>query len=86
MDRRDPFPRRTATPARLLPWIAELAKTLPGLVRFDLGVFATIDEHWKAQLNVENLFNKGYWATADENNNISPGQSRTLRLKVTARF
>src|SRR5262249_51736528 len=23
---------------------------LPGFVRFDLGVFATIDEHWKAQI------------------------------------
>ena len=33
MDRRDPFPRRTATPGRLLPWIGELAKTLPGLLR-----------------------------------------------------
>jgi catecholate siderophore receptor len=59
---------------------------LPGFVRFDLGVFATINETWKAQINVENLFNKGYWATADGNNNISPGQSRTIRLKVTARF
>jgi catecholate siderophore receptor len=59
---------------------------LPGFVRFDLGVFATINETWKAQINVENLFNKGYWATADGNNNISPGQSRTIRLKLTARF
>lgn len=59
---------------------------LPGFVRFDAGVFATINEHWKAQLNVENLFNKGYWASADGNNNISPGQSRTVRLKVTATF
>jgi alkylhydroperoxidase family enzyme len=33
VDRRDPFPRRTATPGRLLPWIAELGRTLPGLVR-----------------------------------------------------
>ena len=33
MDRSDPFPRRTATPGRLLPWIVELGKTLPGLVR-----------------------------------------------------
>src|SRR5581483_2358609 len=32
-DRRDPFPRRTATPARLLPWMVELGKTLPGLLR-----------------------------------------------------
>jgi alkylhydroperoxidase family enzyme len=31
MDQRDPFPRRTATVARLLPWLAELGMTLPGL-------------------------------------------------------
>jgi catecholate siderophore receptor len=59
---------------------------LPSFWRFDAGLFATIDEHWKAQLNVENLFNKGYWATADGNNNISPGQGRTIRAKLTANF
>jgi catecholate siderophore receptor len=59
---------------------------LPGFWRFDAGLFATIDEHWKAQINVENLFNKGYWATADANNNISPGQGRTIRAKLTVRF
>jgi AhpD family alkylhydroperoxidase len=30
---RDPFPRRTADPIVLLPWFAELGRTLPGLVR-----------------------------------------------------
>jgi catecholate siderophore receptor len=59
---------------------------LPGFVRFDAGLFATIDEHWRAQLNVENIFNRGYWASADGNNNISPGQGRTVRLKATYRF
>ena len=59
---------------------------LPGFFRVDLGVFRTIDEHWKAQLNIENLFNRGYWASADGNNNLSPGQPRTFRLKVTAKF
>jgi catecholate siderophore receptor len=59
---------------------------LPGFVRFDAGLFATIDEHWRAQLNIENIFNKGYWASADANNNISPGQGRTVRLKATYRF
>jgi AhpD family alkylhydroperoxidase len=29
---RDPFPRRTADPALLLPWLLELGKVLPGLV------------------------------------------------------
>jgi outer membrane receptor protein involved in Fe transport len=42
--------------------------------------------HGAAQLNVENIFNKGYWATADGNNNISPGQPRTYRLRVTAKL
>jgi AhpD family alkylhydroperoxidase len=32
MDLRDPFPRRTATPALLAPWLAELARNLPGLL------------------------------------------------------
>ena len=59
---------------------------LPGFVRFDAGIFATIDEHWRAQLNIENIFNTGYWASADANNNISPGQGRTVRLKATYRF
>jgi catecholate siderophore receptor len=59
---------------------------LPGFVRFDAGLYATINDHWKAQLTVENLFNKGYWASADANNNISPGASRTVWLKITARF
>lgn len=33
VDTRDPFPRRTAEPAVLLPWLAELGRTAPGLVR-----------------------------------------------------
>jgi catecholate siderophore receptor len=59
---------------------------LPGFVRFDAAVYAKIDEMWRVQLNVENIFNKGYWATADGNNNISPGQPRTVRLTAIAKF
>ena len=59
---------------------------LPGFVRFDAALYATIDEHWRAQLNVENIFNKGYWASADGNNNISPGQGRTVRVRATYKF
>src|SRR5881392_735089 len=32
MDLRDPFPRRTDTLGRLAPWLAELGRTLPGLL------------------------------------------------------
>jgi catecholate siderophore receptor len=59
---------------------------LPGFVRFDAGLYARINENWRAQLNIENIFNTGYWATADGNSNISPGQGRTIRLKAIYRF
>ena len=59
---------------------------LPGFFRVDAGIFATINERWRAQLNVENVFNKGYWASADGNNNLSPGQPRTFRLSAIAKF
>jgi catecholate siderophore receptor len=59
---------------------------LPGFWRFDAGLFAKIDETWSAQLNIENIFNQGYWATADGNNNISPSQGRTVRVLARARF
>jgi catecholate siderophore receptor len=59
---------------------------LPGFVRVDAAVYAKLSEHWKMQLNIENIFNKGYWATADANNNISPGQPRTFRLTAIAKF
>jgi catecholate siderophore receptor len=59
---------------------------LPGFVRVDAAVYAKIDEMWRVQLNVENIFNKGYWATADGNNNLSPGQPRTVRLTAIAKF
>jgi len=59
---------------------------LPGFVRFDGAIYAQITPTWKVQLNVENILNKHYWATADGNNNISPGQTRTVRLSTFVRF
>jgi len=38
---------------------------LPGFVRVDAAVYAKVNDMWRVQLNVENVFNKGYWATAD---------------------
>ena len=46
---------------------------LPGWFGVDLGLYAKINETWKAQFNIENLFDQGYWACADGNNNITPG-------------
>jgi catecholate siderophore receptor len=59
---------------------------LPGFWRVDAAIYAKINETWRAQLNVENIFDKGYWASADGNNNISPGRPRTFRLTAVAKF
>lgn len=59
---------------------------LPGFVRVDAAVYLKIDKTWSAQLNVENIFDKGYWASADGNNNLSPGPSRTFRVMARAKF
>ena len=44
---------------------------LPGFVRVDAGIFAQIDKTWKLQLNVENLFDKGYWASARQQQHLA---------------
>jgi catecholate siderophore receptor len=59
---------------------------LPDWVRFDAAVYARINETWKAQINVENVFDTLYWASADGNNNLSPGQGRTIKVSATANF
>ena len=56
---------------------------LPGFVRFDTGLYLKIDQNWSAQLNIENIFNKGYWASADGDNNISPGAPINTRSLMT---
>lgn len=59
---------------------------LPGFARVDGGIYYKYDATWRGQLTVQNIFNKGYWASADGNNNLSPGLPRTFRVSVTARF
>lgn len=60
--------------------------TLPGYTRADAAVFYAINEKWRLQANVENLFARKYYLTADNNNNISPGAPRAVRLTLLARF
>jgi catecholate siderophore receptor len=59
---------------------------LPGYTRADAGVFYTFNEHWRLQGNVENLFNRNYYTNADSNTNISPGSTRAVRVRLSARF
>ena len=60
--------------------------TLPDFVRYDAALFYRFNQHLQAQLNVENLFDTGYYANAHSNNNISPGSPLAIRLGITARF
>ncbi|HWO00529.1 MAG TPA: TonB-dependent siderophore receptor [Blastocatellia bacterium] len=60
--------------------------TLPGYTRADAAVYFNLTEKMRLQANVENLFDKRYYVNADNNNNISPGSSRGIRVGLTARF
>lgn len=60
--------------------------TLPGYTRADAAVFLFFNEKWRLQANLQNLFDRKYYANADNNNNISPGSPRVLRIGLVARF
>jgi len=59
---------------------------IPEFTRVDAAVILTLNPTWRAQLNIENLFDQKYYSTADGNNNITPGSPRVFRLQATARF
>ncbi|MDQ3267982.1 MAG: TonB-dependent receptor, partial [Pseudomonadota bacterium] len=59
---------------------------LPGFTRVDAAVYAKIDKNLRAQLNIENLFDKNYYASAHNNNNISPGSPLAARVSLIANF
>ena len=56
--------------------------TLPSFTRIDGAAFLTLTHAVRAQLNVENLFDKRYYATSQGNNNIMPGSSRMVRVSL----
>lgn len=62
------------------------ATKLPGFARVDAAVYAKINKDVKVQLNIENLFDTQYYASAHNNNNITPGSPIAIRLSVTSNF
>ncbi len=56
--------------------------TLPAFTRVDGALFVSITGALRAQVNVENLLNTRYFATAHSNNNIMPGSPRTFRVTL----
>ncbi len=59
---------------------------LPGYARVDGAVYYKLAPGIEAQLNVENLFDRDYFPTAHNDNNIAPGAPRTARLTLRADF
>ena len=59
---------------------------LPQFTRADLAAYYTLTEMMRLQANVENLFDRTYYATAHSNNNIMPGYARAVRIGLVARF
>lgn len=60
--------------------------TLPGYGRLDAAAYYSPVEAVKIQLNVENLLDKHYYASAHNNNNIMPGSPTAVRLGVNYKF
>jgi len=60
--------------------------TLPGFGRLDAAVFYTLSPQLRVQMNVENLLDKTYYASAHNNNNITPGTPRAYRLGMSYKF
>ena len=66
---------------------ADNAVTLPSFTRADGALYyAFADGKTRLALNVENLFDKRYFPTADANNNISPGAPRNARVTLSTSF
>ncbi len=60
--------------------------TLDGFTRFDAAVYYAPSTSVKLQLNVENLFDTEYFASAHNDNNLMPGSPRGLYLGVQLDF
>lgn len=62
------------------------AVTLPGFLRFDAAVYYKIDKNIQLQVNIENLLDKQYYASAHNNNNIAPGSPIAANAGITMKF
>ena len=62
------------------------AVVLPAYTRIDTAAFVRVAKALDLQVNVENLFNTGYFPTAHNDNNISTGGPRVARLTLRTRF
>ncbi|MDM8347572.1 TonB-dependent siderophore receptor [Pseudomonas sp. sp1636] len=59
---------------------------LPSFTRVDAAVYYTVSPQLRLQLNVENLLNEEYYASAHGNNNIMPGSPLAVGLSGNVAF
>jgi catecholate siderophore receptor len=59
---------------------------LPAFTTVDAAAYFSISGRTRLQVNVENLFDRRYYANADNNTNISPGWPRAVRVGLIAGF
>jgi len=59
---------------------------VPAFTRVDAAAYFALGARLRAQVNVENLFDEEYFASANSNTNITPGSPRALRVALTTRF
>jgi catecholate siderophore receptor len=59
---------------------------LDGYTRLDGAVFFKLNEHFRGQVNVENLLDEDYFLDAHNDNNITPGAPLNFLVSVTGNF
>lgn len=62
------------------------AVVLPAFTRVDAALYWAVNQAVQLQLNVENLGNTRYFASAHSNNNISPGAPRSAWVTINYRY
>lgn len=60
--------------------------SLPGFTRVDAALYFTQSELLKWQLNIENLTDRHYYSTANNDNNISIGSPRAVKISAHFNF
>lgn len=59
---------------------------LPDFTRVDAALFAQFSKRFRGQLNIENVFNTKYFASAQNDFNITPGSPIAVRASLIASF
>ena len=60
--------------------------TFPDFTRVDAALFTQFTKSFRGQLNIENLFNTKYFASAQNDFNIAPGSPIAIRATLIANF